>query len=145
MGWEQYSRSSALLPPISVIAGQVLSRREVPRLPRHDHRPSLHALQCELRRPNPTRVRHAEQERVGRLEVNVEHIQEDVSEIKIDLRRLSDKIDTVDQKLTDKIEGVDQRLTAKIDSVDQLIMSSAILGIMARAFKMDLTCWLTFL
>src|SRR3954453_22857337 len=59
------------------------------------------------------------EDRVARLEVNVEHIQKDVSEMKVDIRRLNDKIDVVDQKLTAKIDGVDQKLTAKIDGVEQ--------------------------
>ncbi|MEA3179536.1 MAG: hypothetical protein QOI59_3059 [Gammaproteobacteria bacterium] len=120
------------------------------------------------------------EERVARLEVNVEHIQKDVSDMKIDIRRLGEKIDAVDQKLTAKIDAVDQKLSAKIDSLDQkltgridsvkdsvtslainiekqfaniekafgalhtarafdrvwwLLMSAALLGLMARAFK----------
>jgi chromosome segregation ATPase len=120
------------------------------------------------------------EDRVARLEVNVEHIQKDVSEMKVDIRRLSDKIDGVDQKLTAKIDSVEQRLSARIDGVDAkvdrvdqrltgkldslkdvvttlainmekgfgelraarnldrvwwLLMSGALLGIMARAFK----------
>ena len=55
------------------------------------------------------------EDRVARLEVNVEHIQKDVSEMKAGIRRLT-KIDVVDQKLTAKIEAVDQRPTGKIDS-----------------------------
>ena len=58
------------------------------------------------------------EDRVARLEVNVEHIQKDVSEIKVDIRRLNDKVDVVDQKLTAKIDAVDTKLTAKIDAVD---------------------------
>jgi len=124
------------------------------------------------------------EERVAVLEANVEHIRSDISDIKVDIRRLndkigdvdhklSDKIDAVDQKLTDKIDAVDQKLTVKIDRTDQklmrkidgvdqkftgkidsiaqaisdlkighahdrvwwLLMSAALLGIMARAFK----------
>jgi chromosome segregation ATPase len=70
------------------------------------------------------------EERLGRLELNVEHIQSDVAEMKADLRRLNDKVDGVDQrlsakidggdqKLSDKIDGVEQKLSAKIDAVDQ--------------------------
>ncbi len=59
------------------------------------------------------------EECVARLEANVEHIQKDVSDMKIDIRRLGDKIDSVDQKLSAKIDSVDQKLAAKIDSVDQ--------------------------
>ena len=59
------------------------------------------------------------EDRVARLEVNVEHIQKDVSEMKVDIRRLNDKIDGIDEKLTAKIDAVDEKLTAKIDGVDQ--------------------------
>ena len=58
------------------------------------------------------------EDRIARLEVNVEHIQKDVSEMKVDIRRLNDKIDAVDQNLTAKIDAVDAKLTAKIDAVD---------------------------
>ena len=120
------------------------------------------------------------EERVARLEANVDHIQKDVAETRIDIRRLNDKIDSVDQKLSAKIDSVDQKLSAKIDGVDQrlsaktdsvkdlvtnlainmeksfanveksiaalhsarafdrvwwLLMSGALLGVMARAFK----------
>ena len=133
---------------------------------------ALPALKFEMETPV--------EERVARLEANVEHIQKDVSDMKIDIRRLGDKIDSVDQKLSAKIDGVDQKLSAKIDGVDQklsikiesvkdlvtnlainvekqftnveksfaalhadrafdrvwwLLMSGALLGIMARAFK----------
>ena len=59
------------------------------------------------------------EDRVARLEVNVEHIQKDVSEIKVDVRRLNDKIDAVDNKLTAKIDAVEDKLTAKIDGVEE--------------------------
>jgi phage shock protein A len=133
---------------------------------------ALPALMFELETPL--------EERVARLEANVENIQKDVSDMKIDIRRLGDKIDGVDQKLSAKIDGVDQKLSAKIDGVDQklsakvesvkdsvttlainmeksfanleksiaalhaarafdrvwwLLMSGALLGVMARAFR----------
>jgi len=59
------------------------------------------------------------EDRVARLEVNVEHIQKDVSEIKVDIRRLGDKIAAVDEKLTGKIAAVDEKLTGKIAAVDE--------------------------
>src|SRR3569833_240898 len=58
------------------------------------------------------------EDRVARLDANVEHIQRDVSEMKTDIRRLNDKVEAVDHKLTAKIDGVEQKLTAKIDGVD---------------------------
>jgi hypothetical protein len=56
---------------------------------------------------------------VARLEANVEHIRADVSDMKVDIRRLNDKIEVVDQRLTSKIDDLDQRLTSKIDGLDQ--------------------------
>jgi hypothetical protein len=91
------------------------------------------------------------EERVARLEANVEHIQKDVSDMKIDIRRLGDKIDSVDQKLSAKIESVKDSVTTlainmeksfavlhaarAFDRVWWLLMSGALLGVMARAFK----------
>jgi predicted nucleic acid-binding Zn-ribbon protein len=102
------------------------------------------------------------EERVARLEANVEHIQKDVSDMKIDIRRLGEKIDVADQKLSAKIDAADQKLSARIDSVKDsvtaiainmeksfgalhtarafdrvwwLLMSGALIGLMARAFK----------
>ena len=59
------------------------------------------------------------EERIAKLEANVEHIQSDVSDIKIDIRRLNDKVDGMDQRLSAKIDAVDQRLSAKIDNLDR--------------------------
>jgi predicted nucleic acid-binding Zn-ribbon protein len=91
------------------------------------------------------------EERVAKLEANVEHIRSDVSDIKTDVRRLNDKIDGVNKDLSGKIDGVNKDLSGKIDTVIQaiadlkigraldrvwwLLMSGALLGIMARAFK----------
>jgi predicted nucleic acid-binding Zn-ribbon protein len=91
------------------------------------------------------------EERVARLEANVEHMRSDISDIKLDIRRLNDKIDSADHKLTDKIDGVKDSVTnltinveksfaalnvaRAVDRVWWLLMSGALLGIMARAFK----------
>jgi chromosome segregation ATPase len=115
---------------------------------------AMPAVQFELEAPV--------EERIARLEVNVEHIQADISEIKTDVRRLNDKIDAVDQKLTGKIDAVDQKLSTRIESVKDsvtslalimeksfaelrvsraldrvwwLLMCAAMLGVMARGFK----------
>ena len=79
---------------------------------------ALPALKFEMETPL--------EERVARLEANVEHIQKDVSDMKIDIRRLGDKIDSVDQKLSAKIDGIDQRLSAKTESVKDLVTNLAI-------------------
>jgi chromosome segregation ATPase len=102
------------------------------------------------------------EERVAKLEANVEHIRSDVSDIKTDVRRLNDKIDGVNKDLSGKIDGVYKDLSEKIDGIYKdlsgkidtviqaiadlkigraldrvwwLLMSGALLGIMARAFK----------
>ncbi len=90
------------------------------------------ALVFELERPV--------EERVAKLEANVEHIRSDISDMKVDIRRLSDKIDNVDQKLSGKLDSVvqaiaDLRVGRALDRVWWLLMSGALLGIMARAFK----------
>lgn len=102
------------------------------------------------------------EERVGILEANIEHIRSDISEMKVDIRRLNDKVDGVEQRLTAKIDAVYQERSGKIESVKDcvaslaltvekgfaelkvaraldriwwLLQSAALLGIMARAFK----------
>jgi hypothetical protein len=69
------------------------------------------------------------EERLAKLETHIEHIQSDVSDIKTELRRLSDKIDAVVQGISDL------RIGRAADRVWWLLMSAALLGIMARAFK----------
>ena len=99
------------------------------------------ALMLELEEPV--------EERVARLEVNVEHIMADVADIKVDLRRLNDKIDGADQKQSARSDGLEKsiasltltvekgfaeaRLARAQDRVWWLLMSGALLGLMARA------------
>ena len=66
------------------------------------------------------------EERLARLESSVEHIQSDVSEMKVDIRRLNDKIDGMDQRLCVKIEGGDQKLSDKFDSLKDLIAAQSL-------------------
>lgn len=84
------------------------------------------------------------EQRLERLEVHVEHIQSDVTEIKA-------KLGEMDQRLSGQIKEVDLRLTGKIDHLIQavsdlnvgrafdrvwfLLMGAALLGILAKAFK----------
>jgi DNA anti-recombination protein RmuC len=72
---------------------------------------AMPALMLELETPV--------EERVARLEANVEHIRSDISDVKIDLRRLNDKVESIDQKLTTKVDGVHENLTTRIDGVEQ--------------------------
>jgi len=87
------------------------------------------------------------EERVARLEANVEHIQKDVSDMKIDIRRLGEKIDSVKDSVTalainmeTKFADIEKsfgalRTARAFDRVWWLLMSAALLGLMARAFK----------
>jgi uncharacterized coiled-coil protein SlyX len=50
------------------------------------------------------------EERLARLELNVEHIQSDVSEMRVDIRRLNDRIDAVDQKFTAKFDSLKDQI-----------------------------------
>jgi DNA anti-recombination protein RmuC len=74
---------------------------------------AIPALKFELEEPV--------EERIARLEAHVEHIQADVSDTKVDIRRLNDKVDGLDQKLCAKIEDVKQMLTTRIDDVNQTL------------------------
>lgn len=87
------------------------------------------------------------EERVARLEANVEHIQKDVSDMKIDIRRLGEKIDAVKDSVTALAVNMEKKFAAveksigvlhtarAFDRVWWLLMSAALLGLMARAFK----------
>jgi chromosome segregation ATPase len=84
------------------------------------------------------------QVQLARLESDVQHIDREVADIKVDLRRTNDKLDATNQrvdvlrdkveqgfrdvnaridgvqeKLTEKIGGVEQKLTEKIEGVEQ--------------------------
>jgi hypothetical protein len=58
-----------------------------------------------------------EGDRIARLEANVGHIQSDVADLKVELRRTNDKIDKLSTDLVGRIDGVEKRLDGKIDSV----------------------------
>lgn len=112
--------------------------------------------------PSVFELEDSVEERVSRLEAGFEHMQSDISEIKLDVRRLNDKVEAVEQKLTAKIDAGDERLADKIDTVKDsvtslalsmeksfaelrvgraldrvwwLLMAAAMLGVMARGFK----------
>jgi hypothetical protein len=82
----------------------------------------------------------AVEERVSRLEANVEHIQKDVSDLKIDVRRLNDKIDSLKDTVSALAINMEKSFASlhaarAFDRVWWLLMSGALLGVMARAFK----------
>ena len=62
-------------------------------------------------------MEEAIQTRLTRVESDVKHIIEIVTDVKVELRRTNDKIDSVNKTLTDKIESVNKTLTEKIDGL----------------------------
>jgi hypothetical protein len=102
------------------------------------------------------------EERIARLESDADRTRSDIADIKIDLRRLNDKLEALDEKLTAKISALDQRVSGKMDDLKDsvtslaltmekgfaelrtgraldrvwwLLMSAALLGVIARAVK----------
>ena len=80
------------------------------------------------------------EERVARLEANVDHMRSDVADIKIDLRRLNDKVEALDHAvaslaLTMEKGFAELRTGRALDRVWWLLMSAALLGVIARAVK----------
>ena len=80
------------------------------------------------------------EERVARLEANVDHMRSDVADIKIDLRRLNDKVEALDHSvaslaLTTEKGFAELRTARALDRVWWLLMSAALLGVIARAVK----------
>ena len=80
------------------------------------------------------------EDRIGKLEAHVEHIQADVADTKIEVRRLNDKLDNVNQTLSTKIDAVYQQLSElkigrPLDRVWWLLICGTLLGVMARGFK----------
>jgi chromosome segregation ATPase len=59
------------------------------------------------------------EDRLGKIEAHIEHMRSDISDLKVDVRRLNEKVDEVDKRLGGKIDDVDKRLCAKIDEVDK--------------------------
>jgi predicted nucleic acid-binding Zn-ribbon protein len=57
------------------------------------------------------------EDRLGKIEAHVEHMRSDISDLKIDVRRLNDKIDAWDKRLSGRIDDVNKRLTSKIDGL----------------------------
>jgi len=105
------------------------------------------------------KINAADQKQTGKLEAVDQKLTDKIEALD---QKLTTKIDAVDQKLTGKIEALGEKLTAKIETIDQkqttkidfvlqavmdlkigraldrvwwLLMSGALLGIMARAFK----------
>ena len=59
------------------------------------------------------------EDRPGKIEAHIEHIRLDISDLKVDVRRLNDKLEEVDKRLGGRIDEVDKRLSGKIDALDQ--------------------------
>ena len=63
------------------------------------------------------------EDRIGKLEAHVEHIQADVADTKIEVRRLNDKVDGLGKRMLGKIDDVHQTSSAKTDAVFQMLLA----------------------
>lgn len=91
------------------------------------------------------------EERVARLEANVEHIQFDISEMKTDIREIRSEMKEMHQSLSSRIDSLRDslaslalsteksfaamRVSRMADRVWWLLMSAGLLAVMARGFK----------
>lgn len=80
------------------------------------------------------------EERIAKLETNLEHLQSDVSGITADVRRLNDKFDGLQQQMNvfaiTLEKGFAKLDTARAqDRIWWLLTCAAMLGVMARALK----------
>ena len=73
---------------------------------------AMPALKLETETP-------VEEERIARLEAHVEHMRSDISDLKVDVRRLDGKIDDMDKRLCGEIRDGDLRVLGKIEEVDK--------------------------
>jgi outer membrane murein-binding lipoprotein Lpp len=83
-------------------------------------------------------------ERLARLESDVKHVQTDVSDIKVELRRTNDKIDSLETKFEAKFDSIRAVLDAmRADAASTKIwalglyiaLASTLLFVMAKGFK----------
>ncbi len=92
--------------------------------------------------------------RIATVESDVRHIRSDIAEIKVDIRRLDDKIDGVRTSLEGRIEALRTELGGRIDGVQRDLreltasfasakvwalllyfgLAATLLGVMARGF-----------
>src|SRR5690349_11968684 len=59
------------------------------------------------------------EDRLGKIEAHIEHMRSDIADLKVDVRRLNDKIDQQGERLSSKIEAAELRTIGKIDEVDK--------------------------
>jgi hypothetical protein len=74
--------------------------------------------------------------RIARLESDVGHLRSDVVEVKVDMRALRDKLDSVGVQLNTKIDDVRDSLARATTWAVMLYvaLATAMLGTMARGF-----------
>ncbi len=98
------------------------------------------------------------EERIARLEEKTSHIQSDITEMKADIHRLEEKVDsvkdsvaTLEARTTEKFAALEGRIAERFSAVDAaiarlnvgrmqdrvwwLLIAGAILGVLARGFK----------
>lgn len=90
----------------------------------------------------------AAESRIARIESDVQHIREDTADLRVELRRTNDKIDSLRSDLTGRIDGVRADLTGRIDGLKEKLhsvtiwalllyftLAGGLLTVIARAFK----------
>lgn len=80
------------------------------------------------------------EERIARLEANVEHIQSDILEMKSDIREVRKEVQDVRKEMHASFATVEASLTAlkvgrAIDKIWWLLIAAGLLGVMAKGFK----------
>jgi len=57
--------------------------------------------------------------RVARIESDVQHIKEVTTDLRVELRRTNDKIDSLDKKFDGKLDTLDKKFEGKFDALDK--------------------------
>lgn len=77
------------------------------------------------------------EQRVARLEAHTEHIQSDVTEVKIDLRRLGAKVDAIQVKMNQGFAALNEKIDRKIAWVIGLMVTLAAAGASGFLWMVD--------
>ena len=60
----------------------------------------------------------ANQAQLARLRSDVQHVQKDVTDVKVDLRRVGDRLDAMNERFDGKLDAMNGRIDGKLDAVN---------------------------
>lgn len=60
----------------------------------------------------------ANQAQLARLTSDVQHVQKDVTDVKVDLRRVGDRLDAMNERFDGKLDAMNGRIDGKLDAVN---------------------------